>query len=205
MKSHALPKLLLATLLWAPLTAYAYLPEDCDEQRARVDFQKADLVLIGRVVKIEREVMPRPRPNMAFEVRYIATLKAGQVYRPQGAPMGGEYRIVIGSYAMQAEDDTLPTSIQTHMTHPRVPLRIDGVYLIALNKVKKGIGGPFWAPRSCHGSIHSLGTGVVEGPGGGARVTLVQRGLAFKRKRRDDEAEHHELQEFLDLHGLKED
>lgn len=206
MKSPSRTKLsffVLAGLLAVPLVAWAYLPKNCDEARAKQDFKQADIVLIGRVVKLEREVSPPAKPGGSSVVRYVATLKAGRVFLPKGAPVGGEYQVEIGSYSQRTVDETTPTSLQTHNTHPSYPLAIDGVYLVALDKVQAG-GQPRWAPRSCHGSVHRLEQGVLEGPGAGAQVVLLQRGLAFRREKKADEDEHYELQEFLDLHSLEQ-
>lgn len=158
--------------------AYAFLPMNCSRKHAKDDFQKSELVVIGRVTTIQRfRFLPEAdAPASAKDLKmffYLATVTVGQTIRGTAKP-GDDIFFFTGSYESRRDDETMPAVVRVANAHPGWALDYNHVYLLALKPAgrledlkaegrrdgKWILIGPdkrqIWEPRSCHWSIHEI-------------------------------------------------
>jgi len=152
---------ILATTL--PRAAWAFLPVDC--YHSDYDFSSAEAVMIGRVTKVERVTTKLPVSEVTkLQFCYFATVTVGRVLRGD-VKKDSDLCIYIGDYLQREEDNTVPTWLGTCNTHGALPLQINNVYLLCLNRgpghapteLPRSWRRKLWHPSCCHYSIHQIG------------------------------------------------
>jgi len=146
----------------------AYTPDAWSRDHAAADAREAKLIVIARVVSIERELS-----TVAVEsglrqsevlCRYFATLEVGNVVRGDIAT-NATFRILIGEFLQDSDvNSTEPTELLRCGTHAGYPLAANAVYLVFLDPLdaerRKLLGlsdtDLAWAPRSGPFSLFEL-------------------------------------------------
>lgn len=143
----------------------AYYPPNCMPGHAAKDYTDSDAVVIARVIKIERKVSDFFRKNGEKKykaIAYWATLKVARVVRG-GLKKDEEIEMYDGGY-LQVDEDNLKVNFvgQCNYSHSRAGFHADGIYVLFLKQSKDDDGKLYWAPRSCHFSIHKVDETVDE-------------------------------------------
>ena len=159
---------LLAVAAVAP-SAFAYRPMTWTKEHAALDFERSELVIIGRVVGFSRtrEEITERNPatggkTVTIVVGYTAEVSVARVLRGK-EPDNKKIAVPIGGY-LQAEelDDAKPTDIAMHNTQAGFDrdIAINGVYVICLNRIVGQQRGAraLWEPRSGHHSFFRIRT-----------------------------------------------
>lgn len=159
--------------------ASAYLPGNCNARHALTDYDKAEAIVIGKVVVIERvlEKLQLANGREDYRFSYYAAVRVGRAIKGE-LRVGDEFRTLVGEYDQTREDDTVSIGLRTCGTHPAFRLSPGGVNLYFINKIKDLrhwhvdnktyqvlrderarkliVEDNVWKPRSCHYSIHEI-------------------------------------------------
>ena len=131
------------------VSAFAYLPIHWNKERAAFDFQKANAVVIARVVELKR--ISYPKEDNYF--MYTATFSVGRVIRGP-LRVHDSFSFAIGGYPPRpGSGDSVPTGLLLHNSQNGYSVDINGVYLLCLMKT----GDNEWLPRSGPYSIFKVG------------------------------------------------
>ena len=131
--------------------AFAYLPASWSRGNANLDFKKADAVVIARVTGVNRKI--HPLDQRAFV--YVASVAVGNVLRGV-VKTNDVLNIIIGGYRQSHVDEAEPTHISQCNSQNGFDLRINDVYLLALDRQGTNKLEQLWKPRSGHLSIHHI-------------------------------------------------
>lgn len=121
-----------------------------------LDFQRSDLVIIGRVIGVERisesDEAAKHR-NMAY-FGFYARVRIAISYKGDAKP-GQEVLVPIGGYwAAIKEVDTTLAPVLRNTGMRALSLDVGGIYLLSLNKAPGAPGVvETWTPRSRQASI----------------------------------------------------
>lgn len=186
---------LLLVILFSGLSN-AYYPPNCLPAHAETDYTESDAVVIARVIKMERKILEFPlkrqdgKPNYKV-MTYSATLKVARVVRGQ-MKKDEEFEMYDGGYVQEQEDNLKVHFIgQCNFSHSRAGFQPDGIYVLFLKRNRDDNGKDYWAPRSCHFSIHRVDEIVDEKTK--VNTTVVRESLG----QRGDTKPPVELEAFL--------
>jgi hypothetical protein len=152
-------KICFAIFGWLSVCAvtFANLPGNWSNHHANSDFQKADAVIIGRVIEIRRkyfQIDEKDEPTIhAFT--YVASIAIGKTFRGN-LKTNDVINIPLGGYLQEDIDETQPTRISQCNSQNAYELTHNSVYLIALSRRESKSGEVYWEPRSGHKSIHCI-------------------------------------------------
>lgn len=154
--------ILIAFLILLPFCfTYAYFPANWCDEYAKNDARDSDIILIGRVTKLERllhEINYLYREDGSVFFNFVATITIGKVLKGKGK-LDGRNTIEIGigdslfhsenlNYETLREYDTEPGWISLANTQDGYDLRLNEVYLLFLNKNISEAIGAYFGPRS---------------------------------------------------------
>ena len=140
----------------------AYFPPDCLPAHAIKDYTDSDAVVIARVIKIERKISDFTLGGKKIKsVSYMATLKVARSVRGE-FKKDDEYVLCDGGYFQKEENNLDIQYVGQCGTHARAGFQPDGIYVLFLKQHRGDDGEFFWAPRSCHRSIHKVEQAVDE-------------------------------------------
>jgi hypothetical protein len=139
---------ILAAWGWTSL-ALAYTPTNWLPEHAASDFQKAEAIVVARVVGLNRAMAKDPPDGT---VKFHATLVVGRSYR---GPLkrSDRFTFLIGEdwVGNPPEEDRPRFGLLIFGTHMSYWLEINGVYLLCLARTERG-----WEPRSGPQSVFRI-------------------------------------------------
>lgn len=141
---------------------FAYWPSNWDKSHARNDWNKSEIVVIGRVVDYERIMVKKKEFNAKLEKHvsyyfftYIAKIAVGDVLKGK-IDENVLINIPVGNYVQFGKiDETKPVDFKI-ANNPGYDLKINGVYLLYLNSRKNETGKKSYKPRSGYFSINKI-------------------------------------------------
>jgi hypothetical protein len=146
----------VSLVMLTAVVALAYLPGNWSDRHANEDFTRSDVVLIGRVIAINRSQDFVPDgTNTAVAFTYTASVITARVLH--GAILTNQVLTVpIGGYWQNEIDESKLTWVHQCNSQRGFDLDINGVYLLALAKIIGKAGQTNWVPRSGHRSVYEV-------------------------------------------------
>jgi hypothetical protein len=130
---------ILASVIMTSI-ALAHLPPNWTREHAASDFEKADAIVVARVVGLNRSTVTN-RPSW---VDFHATFIVGKSIRGSLKPENNLTFLIGQDSIDDPVDETQPRyGLLLHGTQQSYNLEINGVYLLCLSKTEQG-----WEPRS---------------------------------------------------------
>jgi hypothetical protein len=174
---HVGQLIVLSITVFSSTSADAFTPIECVDGQSVSDFAESPLIMIGRVVGIERFKSEVSGHQPKEDYFYLATISIGKVLK--GDAKADDNILFFMGFSYGAEGDNVRARrVVVANNHPGWPLEIDASYLICLRRsryleqteiasakvlrdgewqaVPKLKRKDIWEPRSCHASIHRI-------------------------------------------------